>query len=170
MTGEITLRGQVLPVGGIKEKVLAAHRNGLKIVVLPKRNEFDLDDVPEEIKNKIQFIFVETVDECVGCCARKETDKSKTYSHGHNPNPGRLKKKMPRIMLAEDDHTMVTLLKTLLGMEGYQVVALSVEDVDVFEAVRNDRPDILLLDVHLPHVNGLDVLDQGARVMMKPRI
>ena len=67
---------------------------------------------------------------------------------------------MSRIMLAEDDHTMVTLLKTLLGMEGYQVVALSVDDDDVFEAVRNDRPDVLLLDVHLPHINGLDVLDQ----------
>ena len=67
---------------------------------------------------------------------------------------------MSRIMLAEDDHTMVTLLKTLLGMEGYQVVALSVEDDDVFESVRNDRPDVLLLDVHLPHINGLEVLDQ----------
>ena len=66
---------------------------------------------------------------------------------------------MPRIMLAEDDLTMVTLLKTLLGMEGYQVIALSVDD-DVFEAARKDRPDVLLLDVHLPHTNGLDVLDQ----------
>jgi CheY-like chemotaxis protein len=66
---------------------------------------------------------------------------------------------MPRIMLAEDDLTMVMLLKTLLGMEGYQVVALSIDD-DVFEAVRNDRPDVLLMDVHLPHANGLDVLDQ----------
>jgi CheY-like chemotaxis protein len=66
---------------------------------------------------------------------------------------------MPRIMLAEDDMTMVTLLKTLLGMEGYQVVALSIDD-DVFEAVRNDQPDVLLLDVHLPQANGLDVLDQ----------
>lgn len=66
---------------------------------------------------------------------------------------------MPRIMLAEDDHTMVILLTTLLDMEGYQVVALSIDD-DVYDAVRNDRPDILLLDVHLPHVNGLDVIDQ----------
>ncbi len=66
---------------------------------------------------------------------------------------------MPKIMLAEDDHTMVTLLKTLLGMEGYQVVALSVNE-DIFDAVCNDSPDILLMDVHLPHTNGLDVLDQ----------
>jgi len=71
MTGEITLRGHVLPVGGIKEKVLAAHRNGLKTVILPKHNEFDLDDVPEEIKRKIKFIFVETVDEVLDAALEK---------------------------------------------------------------------------------------------------
>ncbi|GAP10885.1 ATP-dependent protease La [Bellilinea caldifistulae] len=63
MTGEITLRGQVLPVGGIKEKVLAAHRAGLKTVILPKGNEADLEDLPEEVHNAIQFILVERVDE-----------------------------------------------------------------------------------------------------------
>jgi ATP-dependent Lon protease len=63
MTGEITLRGQVLPVGGIKEKVLAAHRIGLKTVVLPARNEADLEDLPEEVRKAIHFIFAETVDD-----------------------------------------------------------------------------------------------------------
>jgi len=63
MTGEITLRGQVLPVGGIKDKVLAAHRAGLDTVILPHQNEHDLDDVPEEIRNSLHFIFVDEVTE-----------------------------------------------------------------------------------------------------------
>ena len=63
MTGEITLRGQVLPVGGVKEKVLAAHRSGLKSVVLPSYNEADLEDIPEEVRKEIQFVFAETVDD-----------------------------------------------------------------------------------------------------------
>lgn len=61
MTGEVTLRGQVLPVGGIKEKVLAAHRSGLKTIVLPLRNEGDLDDLPAEVRQDLQFVFAETV-------------------------------------------------------------------------------------------------------------
>ena len=63
MTGEITLRGQVLPVGGIKEKALAAHRAGLRTVIIPKRNERDLDDLPEDIRDEMTFVLVDRVDE-----------------------------------------------------------------------------------------------------------
>jgi len=59
MTGEITLRGQVLPVGGIKEKILAAHRAGIREVVMPQRNEKDLEEIPETVKAQITFHFVE---------------------------------------------------------------------------------------------------------------
>ncbi|MGQ0601142.1 MAG: endopeptidase La, partial [Anaerolineales bacterium] len=62
LTGEITLRGRVLPVGGIKEKVLAAHRAGLKTVILPKKNDKDLVDVPAIAKRELKFIFVEHID------------------------------------------------------------------------------------------------------------
>jgi ATP-dependent Lon protease len=63
MTGEVTLQGRVLPIGGVKQKVLAAHRAGLREVVLPKRNEGDLDDVPEAVREQITFHPVETIDE-----------------------------------------------------------------------------------------------------------
>ncbi len=63
MTGEITLSGAVLPVGGIKEKVLAAHRAGIKKVILPKENERDLEDVPEDVRNELKFVPVETIEE-----------------------------------------------------------------------------------------------------------
>jgi ATP-dependent Lon protease len=63
MTGEITLRGKVLPVGGIKEKVLGARRAGIKTIVLPKRNEKDLEDIPANVRGEMRFIFVETMDD-----------------------------------------------------------------------------------------------------------
>jgi ATP-dependent Lon protease len=59
MTGEITLRGLVLPVGGIKEKVLAAHRAGIKTVLLPKENQKDLEDIPKKVQKEIEFHFVD---------------------------------------------------------------------------------------------------------------
>ena len=63
MTGEVTLRGRVLPIGGLKEKSISAHRAGLKMVIMPKENEKDLDDIPESVKQDITFIPVSTVDE-----------------------------------------------------------------------------------------------------------
>ena len=65
MTGEITIRGKILPVGGIREKVLAAHRAGLKAVMLPRDNERDLEEVPQAVKDDIEFIFIEHADEAI---------------------------------------------------------------------------------------------------------
>jgi ATP-dependent Lon protease len=65
MTGEITLRGLVLPIGGLKEKTLAAMRAGIKQVIVPKRNEKDLPDIPEEVKQTLKFHFVQNVDEAL---------------------------------------------------------------------------------------------------------
>ena len=77
MTGEITLRGQVLAIGGVKEKVLAAHRNGLTTVILPKYNEPDIDDVPDEIRKTMKFYFAETVDDVINAALEKPKTKPK---------------------------------------------------------------------------------------------
>jgi ATP-dependent Lon protease len=63
MTGEITLRGEVLPIGGLKEKLLAAHRGGIKTVLIPQQNVKDLADIPENIKNKLEIHPVQWIDE-----------------------------------------------------------------------------------------------------------
>ena len=73
MTGEITLRGKVLPVGGIKEKVLAARRAGIKTIILPRRNERDLEDIQPEVRNELEMIFVDTVDEVIRHALRDGT-------------------------------------------------------------------------------------------------
>jgi ATP-dependent Lon protease len=65
MTGEITLRGKVMPIGGVKEKVLAAKRAGIKTVILPEKNKNDLDDVPEDLRKEMNFIFVDTIDQVI---------------------------------------------------------------------------------------------------------
>ena len=71
MTGEITLRGRVLPIGGLKSKILAAHLSGAKIVILPKKNEKDLRDIPEEIRKQIKLITVESMDQVLEAALRR---------------------------------------------------------------------------------------------------
>ena len=71
MTGEITLRGRVLPIGGLKSKILAAHMSGAKIVILPKKNEKDLGDVPEEIRRQIRLILVDSMDQVLDAALRR---------------------------------------------------------------------------------------------------
>ncbi len=76
MTGEITLRGRVLPIGGLKEKVLGAHRAGIKTIILPKANEADIEDVPEEVRNVLSFHPVETLREVLDIALVPETPSS----------------------------------------------------------------------------------------------
>jgi hypothetical protein len=100
MTGEITLRGRVLPIGGLKQKILAAHLSGAKTVIIPKKNEKDLRDIPEEIRKQIKIIPVETSEHVLDAALRRRptpllakgskqsTDEPKDESRGE-PVPGR---------------------------------------------------------------------------------
>ncbi|RMH35225.1 MAG: endopeptidase La [Nitrospirae bacterium] len=85
MTGEISLSGLVLPVGGIKEKLLAAHRAGIRRIILPKANQKDIQEVPEEVRKDLQLLFVETIDEVLDLALAKEgaqADRSPEESVG----------------------------------------------------------------------------------------
>ena len=130
MTGEITLRGQVLPVGGIKEKVLAAHRVGLKTVILPKRNEKDLEDVPEEVRDSMKFVLADCVEQVFEAALRPTKDQPPRVtrraqrqarpSHADHEQAERLP--CPKYLIVEDDLPMTRLLQTLLSLEGFDAV------------------------------------------------
>jgi ATP-dependent Lon protease len=76
MTGELTLQGRVLPIGGLKQKVLAAHRAGLTEVVLPTRNELDLDDVPDAVKAEMTFHIASGIDEVLAVALEPAAEQS----------------------------------------------------------------------------------------------
>jgi ATP-dependent Lon protease len=92
MTGEITLRGRVLPIGGLKSKILAAHLSGAKMIILPKKNEKDLRDIPEEIRKQIKLVLVENMDQVLEAALRRKpqplvAEPSKTTEGGKEPEP-----------------------------------------------------------------------------------
>ena len=82
MTGEITLRGHVLPIGGLKEKVLAAHRNDIKNVIIPKENDKDLPDIPEEIRNALHFHKVSDMSEVLTLALQKSNSSNDVIQEG----------------------------------------------------------------------------------------
>jgi ATP-dependent Lon protease len=86
MTGEITLRGRVLPIGGLKSKILAAHLSGAKVVILPKKNEKDLRDVPDEVRKQMKLVLVENMDQVLNAALRRRPRPLK-------PNPAAAKAK-----------------------------------------------------------------------------
>ena len=72
MTGEITLRGNVLPIGGLKEKSISAHRSGIKTIIIPAENERDLDEIPEEVKDALEIKFVNNVSDVLNIALVKK--------------------------------------------------------------------------------------------------
>ena len=92
MTGEVTLRGRVLPIGGLKEKTLAAKRMGIKKVIVPERNKKDLEDIPKYIKKDMDFVFAETMDDVLKV-ALKKIDKKKPVKAGPGPRLSGKKKR-----------------------------------------------------------------------------
>ena len=89
MTGEITLRGKVLPIGGLKEKVLAAHRAGIRTVIMPKRNEADLDEIPAELRAEMRFVPVEQVDEVLAAALEERPVEPPVAAYDGPPEPVR---------------------------------------------------------------------------------
>jgi ATP-dependent Lon protease len=101
MTGEITLRGKVLPIGGLKEKILAAHRAGIKRIILPRLNARDLDDLPEELRDELEFFLVDNIDEVLEVALEKAGQPHvgaviEPPQNAHLVNNGASKPKAPR--------------------------------------------------------------------------
>ena len=91
MTGEITLRGRVLPIGGLKEKSIAAYRSGIRTIIIPHENLKDLEEIPEHIKNEIKFVNVKSVDEvfATALCKVPSYSDFSAVSANHRPQPAK---------------------------------------------------------------------------------
>jgi ATP-dependent Lon protease len=87
MTGEITLRGRVLPIGGLKEKLLAAQRAKLTTVILPRRNKKDLDEIPKHVLKGIHLVFADTMDDVMKMALRRGSKPSRPTSKPHTAQP-----------------------------------------------------------------------------------
>lgn len=93
MTGEVTLRGRVLPIGGLKEKTLAAKRMGIKKVIVPERNRKDLEDIPKYIKKDMEFVFAETMDDVLKAALKKREKKKPKKTNNSNRSEHKKKKR-----------------------------------------------------------------------------
>ena len=93
MTGEVTLRGRVLPIGGLKEKTLAAKRMGIKKVIVPERNRKDLEDIPKYIKKDMEFVFAETMDDVLKVALKKRENKKPKKTNNSNRSEHKKKKR-----------------------------------------------------------------------------
>jgi ATP-dependent Lon protease len=89
MTGEISLRGLVLPIGGVKEKVLAAARAGISSVLLPSRNRKDLEDVPDSARKQVQFVWLESVDDAIAAALVPPGQRDDSQAPGGGWSPDR---------------------------------------------------------------------------------
>jgi ATP-dependent Lon protease len=87
MTGEVTLRGRVLPIGGLKEKTLAARRAGIKTIIIPRENKKDLDDIPKYIRKDMEFIFAATMDDVITTAL--STKRPRRIAHKRLPGRSR---------------------------------------------------------------------------------
>jgi ATP-dependent Lon protease len=86
-TGEVTLRGRVLEIGGVKEKIIAAHRAGLKTIIMPKENKKDLEDVPQEVQKDLKFVFVSHMDDALPVFLTHALPKEKKSSKKESVQP-----------------------------------------------------------------------------------
>ncbi len=97
MTGEITLRGKVLPIGGLKEKLLAAHRGGIKTVIIPKENEKDLEEIPDNAKQALEIHAVETIDEVLAIALQNPPEGVEVIPQSTKPIKVKKTKTVPAI-------------------------------------------------------------------------